>query len=61
MPNGRPNESGADTLPSICETDCSKCSGYLMSNEPCRAHGTRGCPLRHRPGYRLITGEEAAE
>jgi len=36
-----------------CETDGSKCSGYLLSNAPCPRRGDRGCLLLKNPKYRL--------
>lgn len=37
----------------VCETDCTKCSGYLLSNAPCPRRGDRGCLLLKNPKYRL--------
>lgn len=47
-------------LPTVCETDCTKCGSFLTSSGPCARFSCRGCPLRRRPGYRLVTSEEVA-
>ncbi len=44
------------TIP-VCETDATKCSGYLISGAPCPRKGDRGCLLLKNGRYRLDSGE----
>lgn len=43
-----------DALPRACRTDGTLCSGFLLSNAPCRIRQDRGCLLRGVPGFELL-------
>lgn len=40
-------------LPTVCETDPTRCGSFLTSSGPCPRRSVRGCPLRRLPGYHL--------
>lgn len=42
----------------LCETDCSKCGSYLLSNAACPRRRDRGCLLLKNPKYQLVGGRQ---